>query len=152
MRQSRDVRAFGMAPFLRLLQLLRVTEQNETSPGGRASKNVRQRHLARLVDKKNVHRIAELFSRPEPGSPAEDIDAAAPQTVKRLVILVEFTNGGAIRIGIFYFVSARNCVKIYFRGCIEHIVKKAPDHFMADRRNANLFPCLSSSQIICAPV
>ena len=88
-----------MAALLRLLQLLRVAEQNEAPSGRRASQNVRQRHLARLIDEENVHGIAELLSAPEPGSTAEDIDRAALQALQRFVIRADFADGPAVGIG-----------------------------------------------------
>ena len=58
--QRRDVDALGVAPLLRLLELLRIAEQHEAPRRLRDGEHVRERHLAGLVDEENVDAPATL--------------------------------------------------------------------------------------------
>ena len=77
--ERRDVGAVGMAALLRLLELLRVAEQDQALRRLRDREHVRQRHLPGLVDEQHVHGFAQLFARPQPAGAGDDIGPAASE-------------------------------------------------------------------------
>ena len=84
--KSRNSGTVRMAALDRLLQLLRVTKQNDIFRGLRDGQHIRQRHLSRLVNEKNVYRFEVLFPRPKPGGATDDLNAAT-QSRKRLRVI-----------------------------------------------------------------
>jgi len=52
--EGRDLRSLGMAPLLGLLQLVEIPEQGQSASGLSDGKDIRQRHLRRLVDDHDI--------------------------------------------------------------------------------------------------
>ena len=65
--------AFRVTAARRLLQLLGVAEQHDVGSRLRHSQDVRQRHLARLVDEQYVDRLGEFHARPQPSGAGGDL-------------------------------------------------------------------------------
>src|SRR5262249_51113558 len=84
--EPRNIGTLRVAPLLRLFQLLRVAQQHQILSCWRTRQNVGERHLSRLIDEKNVHRIHEFLPAPQPGSAPQNVDGAAAQTLQRLAV------------------------------------------------------------------
>ena len=65
-RQHRAVRAGRMHALQRLIQLLRIAEQQQALGAARRGQRVGQRHLPGLVDAEHVHQALDFTPRPEP--------------------------------------------------------------------------------------
>src|SRR6516225_321511 len=113
-----------MAALLRLLQLLRVAEQNQAFSSRGTSQNVGKRHLACLIDEQNVHGIAELLSTPEPRSTPKDIHGTTLQTLQRLFIRTNLAYRSAVGIRSFLPVSITYLGTIHFAGNIHDLIKE----------------------------
>ena len=83
----------------RLVQLLRVTQQEQVRGAGRGGQGVGQRHLAGLVDAEHVNCAVCLFARPKPRSSANDIQESGGQAVASVVgafQVLEALGGGLV--------------------------------------------------------
>ena len=84
--QRRPLGSGRMRALERLVELLRVAEQHEAPGRRRYGDDVRERHLAGLVDEQDVDRAAEVLARPDPGRPAGDVDLARRERVAQLAV------------------------------------------------------------------
>ena len=86
MFKGRNLGTIGMTALDRLLQLLGVTKQNDIFRSLGDGQHIRQRHLPRLINEKNVYRFEVFLPRPKPGGATDDLSAAT-QSRKRLRVV-----------------------------------------------------------------
>jgi hypothetical protein len=72
--ERRRIDPVGMTPTLRLLELTRVTEEDEAPRGARDGDDVGERHLASFVHEEHIHRAREVRPSPHPRRAAEDLN------------------------------------------------------------------------------
>ena len=80
--ERRHLAAFGMTAPKGLLELLRITEQDQAPPRGGGGQHIAERHLAGLVDDQDVDALLETGTRPTPGRRAEHIDVSVFESRK----------------------------------------------------------------------
>ncbi len=65
----------------RLIELLRVAEQHDGARRAGDGQDIRQRHLARLVDEQHVDQVVAVARRPQPRRSADDVEGSTQQAV-----------------------------------------------------------------------
>ena len=71
--ESRDFRPFRMAALNGLLELPRISKENDVPCGLRYREHIRQAHLSGLVHEQNIDRLVKFWARPKPRGTAGDM-------------------------------------------------------------------------------
>ena len=87
-------RARGVGSGTGLAELLRIAEQDQVRRGVRCGKDISKRHLACLVNHEHINAVAEIFTRPKPRCPANDLRVSRADRVAYLGHV--FVHGGVI--------------------------------------------------------
>ncbi len=73
MLQCSNISPLRVRPLLRLLQLLRISDEHQIPGGPRDREGLHERNLTCLVDKKIVQAVSRVVSRPQPRRAADDM-------------------------------------------------------------------------------
>ena len=121
--EGRHFRALGMAALLRLLQLLRVAEEDDALGRLRDRKDVRKRHLPGLVHEEHVDGIAEVGARPHPGSAGRQLSLASGDARKKCGVVgqLEDLPAGVLRIALDLLGAAQ----------VDSFVRRSGDRLMS---------------------
>ena len=98
-RQHRTIRAWRMHALQRLIQLLRVAQQQQALGATGRGQRIRQRHLPGLVDAQHVHQALRVVTRPEPGSSTHHVKRSPGQGHARILGLREGYRVGEFGLG-----------------------------------------------------
>ena len=98
--QGRGLGAGRMRSLERLVELLRVAEQDEVTSRRGDGDRVGERQLPRLVDHEDVDRRGELGPRPQPGGSADDVHLAGSERIEKVPVISVWLGrvGGAIAV------------------------------------------------------
>src|SRR5713226_100395 len=138
MLQRRELGALGMAPLLRLLELARVAEEDDTPRSRSGGERVHQTQLARLVDDQNIYNSG--LWRPEPSGASEYLNGPVGQCRERRAALHEVFNRPFLGfLPVLDLVATAHCQ--LFEACgLNHLLEQVSDHSVADRGYAHPFP------------
>src|ERR1700677_1365190 len=117
----------------RLLQLLRITQQDNALRGLRDGDDVYQRHLPGFVHEKHIHGFEIILLRPEPRGSCKDM-GSAKESGERLLRLDRRLNMWRVAlrlIGVFYFLDAFHTGQLLLASGFHNFVKKVSDHLVA---------------------
>src|SRR5438034_9868980 len=78
MGKNRDIRSRRMDTLLRLIELLRIANEDETAGCLRNRQRVGEGHLARLVHEEHVHRARHVIAGPHPGCSGHYLSSPVP--------------------------------------------------------------------------
>ena len=127
-----------MCPLQGLIELLRVTEQDQTPCGRGDGDGVRKRDLARLVDDEHVERSGEVLTRPDPGGAADHVELAALKGFEQVWVGLEATGeragGVAMHFGLLPYPNRHPTLA----GLLRDLVEQVADHLVAVRGDADL--------------
>src|SRR5712692_10053160 len=90
MFQRRELGALWLGPLLRLLELARVAEEDDTPRSRSGGERVHQTQLASLVDDQNIYNSGDW--RPEPSGASEYLNGPVGQRRERRAALHEIYN------------------------------------------------------------
>jgi hypothetical protein len=137
MFKGRNIGALGMAALQGLLQLLRVSEQNEIFRRLGSGQDIRQRHLPGLVDEKHVYRFKVFLSGPKPGCAGDNVRAFV-QRRKRLIVIGRQRNAGRIEVRfLFHLLYASKTFETCLLCRRDYLVEQVADDLVARRGDAH---------------
>src|SRR5258708_7297188 len=140
MTKGRSIGPWRMNAALRLIELLRVTEQHATRGGLRYREHIRKTHLASLINEQNVDRLVHFAPSPQPARPARNQCSTFPQGIEDGRIVVELFDEfvrAAIGFICFLHCSQRNT------GLPSHLARfteQMANHLVADCCNSGAPP------------
>src|SRR6266849_1727187 len=136
MFQRRELGALWLGPLLRLLELARVAEEDDTPRCRSGGERVHQTQLASLVDDQNIYNSGDW--RPEPRGASEYLNGPFCQRRERRATLHEICNrpflGFLPRLNL---VATAQCQLLEACG-VNHFLEQISDNFVTDRGYAHL--------------
>jgi hypothetical protein len=128
-----------MAALLRLLQLLRVTEQNE-APSSRRTARTLPGTSGPPHRRTEGAQNREILSTPEPRSTAKNIHSTTLQALQRFFIRINLAYRSAVAIGTLPLVRTTYLSDIHVAGSIQDLIKQFANDLVTDCRDSHLFP------------
>ena len=134
--QRRDVRALRVATLLRLVELLRISQEHNTLGTSRANEDISKRHLAGFVDEEHIYGLRIVRSRPQPRGACKQADRAVCDSLTQVVVTL--AHNDLWRISVLRVRSVTTS-KIHsgLRRCLYGCVKEVPHHSVARRSDAD---------------
>ena len=125
----------------RLVQLLRVAEENEAASARRRGECIREGHLTCFVDEEHVDRGGHVRPRPEPRRSANDVDGPSSERTLRTGVVQRYClREGRILVASTDLADAHaNASLLRYTG---NLLQQRTDDLVAVGRDANAPPIL----------
>ena len=139
--EGRGVDAFGVRAALRLLELLRVAEEDDALRGLGHGEDVGEGGLAGLVHEEDVDGAGVLLARPEPGRAGADLRGAVVERGEDVGVVGDFVDAGDGRVGLLgagLDLLDAGDGDLHLAGGFEDGVEEVADDLVADGGDADL--------------